>query len=233
MRYIFKFPDIGEGVTEGKILEWLVRAGQEVNEGDPLVKMETDKVVADLPSPKKGKVVRLFGKIGEIARVDEPLVEIEIAGPEAEIAGPEAEIAGHEAVEESGFGVVGEIETAGDAAFLPATGEGFERNGHTGGVKTGRKALATPVARVMAKDLGLDIDEIPGTGPGGRVMKADIKKYYGDSRVAEPVLEKAAVEQLSDDGVEYEEISQIRKTIAARMAESKSKAPHMTAMEKV
>ena len=78
MRYIFKFPDIGEGITEGKILEWLVRVGQEVKEGDPLVKMETDKVVADIPSPKSGKVVRLFGKVGEIANVDEALVELSL-----------------------------------------------------------------------------------------------------------------------------------------------------------
>ena len=62
MRYIFKFPDIGEGLEEGTIVEWLVKKGQKVESGDPLVTMETDKVVTDIPSPKTGTLVTLFGK---------------------------------------------------------------------------------------------------------------------------------------------------------------------------
>ena len=80
MRYIFNFPDIGEGLEEGVILEWYVKKGQEVKTGDNLVQMETDKVVADIPSPRDGTIVALFGEEGDVAIVGEPLVEIEIEG---------------------------------------------------------------------------------------------------------------------------------------------------------
>lgn len=246
MRYMFKFPDIGEGITEGKILEWLVRPGQEVGEGDPLVKMETDKVVADIPSPRAGKVARLFGKVGEIANVDEALVELEIA-PEAGEAADEASAAGvAEAtgeetpakvkVEEGGFGVIGEIEDATGPAFLPATGEGMEAADAASAAPARKKALATPVARAMARDLSLDINAIPGSGPGGRVMKADIRRFAEESSKAAPAAPAAPAPPTGKELEEvlvYEDLSQIRKTIAARMTESKREAPHLTAMEKV
>src|SRR5665647_893594 len=80
MRYIFNFPDIGEGLEEGTILEWYVTKGQAVKAGQALCNMETDKVVTDIPSPKNGTIVATFGKVGEIALVGKPLVEIEIEG---------------------------------------------------------------------------------------------------------------------------------------------------------
>ena len=86
MRYIFKFPDIGEGITEGKILEWYVSKGEKVKSGQSLVKMETDKVVTDIPSPKKGVISATYGKVGETINVEDPLVEIEIAGVTGEAA---------------------------------------------------------------------------------------------------------------------------------------------------
>ena len=66
MKYMFKFPDIGEGLEEGKIIEWYVEKGQSVNSGDPLVKMETDKVVTDIPSPKSGVISQRFGAVGDL-----------------------------------------------------------------------------------------------------------------------------------------------------------------------
>ena len=90
MRYIFNFPDIGEGLEEGTILQWYVKKGQEVKTGDNLVQMETDKVVADIPSPKDGTIVALFGEEGDVAIVGEPLVEIEIEGVHGEQAVAEA-----------------------------------------------------------------------------------------------------------------------------------------------
>ncbi|HRY83995.1 MAG TPA: 2-oxo acid dehydrogenase subunit E2, partial [Candidatus Cloacimonadota bacterium] len=65
MRYMFKFPDIGEGLEEGKIIQWYVENGQSISSGDPLVKMETDKVVTDIPSPKTGVIVQRFGNVGD------------------------------------------------------------------------------------------------------------------------------------------------------------------------
>ena len=80
MRYIFKFPDIGEGVHEGKILKWHVEKGQRVAMGDPVVQVETDKVVADIPAPRDGAVVDRFGAVGEIINVGDALIELEIEG---------------------------------------------------------------------------------------------------------------------------------------------------------
>ena len=90
MRYIFKFPDIGEGLDEGTIAEWYVEKGQQVESGDALVKMETDKVVTDIPSPKTGRIAAIYGKIGEIIKVGSPLVEIEIEGVQGADAVKEA-----------------------------------------------------------------------------------------------------------------------------------------------
>ena len=80
MRYVFDFPDIGEGLEEGKIIEWYVKEGQSINSGDQVVKMETDKVVTDIPSPKKGTVVKLYGNPGDTVNVGSPLLELNIEG---------------------------------------------------------------------------------------------------------------------------------------------------------
>ena len=78
MKYIFNFPDIGEGLDEGTVIEWYVEKGQTIKAGDALVKMETDKVVADIPSPKGGIIIQLFGEVGDVIHVGKPLVEIEL-----------------------------------------------------------------------------------------------------------------------------------------------------------
>jgi len=238
MLYIFKFPDIGEGVTEGKILEWFVKKGQKISEGDPVVKMETDKVVADIPSPRSGVIKNIFGKVGDTINVDDALVEIEIAGDEA---GDEMEIKKKEVpVEEQGYGVIGHIEDATTDAFLPATGEGLENNADKVAATVKTKIMATPVARKMAKDLGLDINEITGTGPAGRVMKIDIQRAFSqkqgaDSLSVKPIADRSISTQAVSipSGGKTEELSQIRKTIAARMVESKFTAPHATSFEEV
>ena len=181
MRFIFRFPDIGEGISEGKILQWHVKKGTNVKSGDPLVKMETDKVVTDIPSPKDGVIVTVFGKEGEVINVEDPLVELDIEGVEGadaqKLALEKPAPPRQEVVEEKGFGVVGTIEVAGDAALLPSSDEGIPEPAEPF-LEKPRKALATPVARAMAKDLGLAVDKIPGTGPNRRVTKKDIQLYY-------------------------------------------------------
>lgn len=236
MRYIFKFPDIGEGIAEGKILTWYVKKGQAIKAGDPLVKMETDKVVTDIPSPREGVIAAVFGNEGEVINVGDPLVEIEIEGVEGEAAQAvvaEAAAAKHlteEPIDEKGFGVVGTLEVAGDSAYLPAGEEG--RPAPAAPAEAPRKkALATPVARAMAKDMGIDIDKVPGTGPGARVMKKDITTYYESLQKGEVKPKGEAVPPVSP--VEYIPLSQIRKTIAKNMTRSKHNAAHMTVFEEV
>ncbi len=231
MRYIFKFPDIGEGITEGRIIKWYVKKGQSIDSGEPIVNMETDKVVTDIPSPKKGTIITLFGKEGEVINVDDPLIELEIegiAGAGARtIAKEEPKKATEEAVDEKGFGVVGTIDVAGDSALLPSTNEGLE-NIKTSRLDIPKKVLATPVARALARDLGIDINSVQGTGHAGRVMKDDIRNFKKQVHV--PELEKVPAET---NQVEYEDLTQIRKTIAQNMVISKQTAPHMTVMDEV
>ena len=231
MRYIFKFPDIGEGITEGRIVKWYVKKGQSINSGESIVNMETDKVVTDIPSPKNGTIITLFGQEGEVINVDDPLIELEIegvAGDEAQkIIKEEPKKATEEPVDEKGFGVVGTIDVAGDSALLPSTDEGFEEIKKS---KQGinKKILATPVARALARDLEIDINSVSGSGPAGRVMKADINKYKKQIKI--PTVANDTSENVQ---VEYKDLSQIRKTIAQNMVISKQTAPHMTVMDEV
>ena len=230
MRYIFKFPDIGEGLDEGTIVEWQVKKGQAVHVGDSLVTMETDKVVTDIPSPRDGVITATFGKVGEIINVGDALVEIEMEGVEGEAAVEEANKT--EAVKEEGAGVVGTLEIAGNSAILSASTEGVNESMEEQPKR--RKALATPVARAMAKDMGVDINKVSGTGPAGRVMKDDILDYA--KNISSKTVQSgssSAVPTQEENPVEVVAMSQIRKTIARNMIASKHNAAHMTIFEEV
>ena len=228
MRFIFAFPDIGEGISEGKILDWYVKKGQKVKSGDNLVKMETDKVVADIPAPKEGTIVACFGNPGDLIQVGDPLIEMEIEGVSPEqarnIAREKPKGKSQQPLEEKGFGVVGTLEVAGDGAFLPVSEEGEPEQ--IAAKPRSKKVLATPVARAMARERNVDINQVIGTGPGGRVTKKDIEDY--SRQPTTPV-----VPAVPGRPVEIVEISQIRKSIARRMVLSKHTAAHMTLFEEV
>lgn len=232
MRYIFKFPDIGEGITEGIILEWYVKKGQSVNSGDSLVKMETDKVVADIPSPKKGVIAVVFGNIGETINVEDPLVEIEIADVSGKAAQDLTKAKQKDpkpiAVEEKGYGVVGTLEVASENAILSSSEEGIIKLHKT--FEKPHKVLATPVARAMAKDLDININIISGTGPANRVTKKDIQKAHDRKYENQGITGSKSKE---GKNVEYEPLTQIRKTIAQNMIHSKRNTAHMSVFEEV
>jgi pyruvate dehydrogenase E2 component (dihydrolipoamide acetyltransferase) len=229
MRYIFNFPDIGEGLDEGNILEWYVAKGQVIKSGQPLLKMETDKVVTDIPSPKAGTVVAIYGKEGETVHVGNPLVEIDIEGVHGNDAVAEANAPVKiEPLEEGSAGVVGTIEVAGNNAYLPASDEGSVASKPDN--KEVRKVLATPVARAMAKELGIDINKVLGTGPGGRVTKDDINNFSKETAQSETLKTYSAN---TGEPFVYEPLTQIRKTIAKNMIASKQNAAHMTVFEEI
>ncbi len=230
MRFIFNFPDIGEGLDEGTIAEWYVEKGQTIKAGDPLVKMETDKVVTDIPSPKSGVIVARFGKEGETIQVGTPLVEIEIEGVEGEAAQEEAKKTTLEVVEEEGAGVVGTLEVAGNTAVMSASDEGVDETSPVEKSPYRKKALATPVARAMAREMGIDINKVKGTGPGGRVMIEDIKKYAAQLSPQEITSPEPVADKKRET---IEPLSQIRKTIARNMLTSKQNIPHMAVHEEV
>jgi pyruvate dehydrogenase E2 component (dihydrolipoamide acetyltransferase) len=230
MRYIFNFPDIGEGLDEGAIIKWYVDKGQEVKAGQSLVEMETDKVVADIPSPKAGTIVARFGNEGDIIHVGTPLVEIEIEGVFGKEAIAEAKTPVKiELKEEGSTGVVGTMEVAGNNAFLPASEE-FSSASEVTSVPLA-KVLATPVARALAKDLSVDINKVSGTGPHGRVTKTDVQNFHSKNiTVNKP---DSCSQITSGDAFTYEPLSQIRKSIARNMINSKHNAAHMTVIEEV
>ena len=232
MKYIFNFPDIGEGLEEGTIVEWLVKKGQKVEAGDLLVTMETDKVVAEIPSPKSGTISALYGKEGETIHVGDALVEIEIEGVAGEEAVKEVEKGSDlEAIKEEGAGVVGTLEIAGSSAVLSGSTEGLSEM-VTPEKTTAKKVLATPVARAMAKDLSVDIQQINGTGPAGRITKEDVIRFAENT--ATPATTSSVETTVAESNrVEVEPLSQIRKTIAKNMIRSKHNAAHMSLFEDV
>lgn len=229
MKYIFNFPDIGEGLEEGTILEWYVSVGQKVATGDPLVKMETDKVVADIPSPRVGTILALFGEVGSVVKVGSPLAEIEIEGSEAEKPADIDKKKTSSKPKEKAETVVGTMEVADENAVLSASIEGFSEKTEDNQPK-GAKALATPAVRAVAKELAIDINKVTGTGPMGRVTLSDVAHYKPElqSKAKQDVFDR-----LPDDEVTYEPLTQIRKTIARNMRISKHNAAHMSVFDEV
>lgn len=240
MKFTFNFPDLGEGLEEGTIMEWYVKPGQQVKMGDSIVQMETDKVVADIPSPKNGVITDLFGEVGDVIKVGSPLVIIQIEGEVSEQTTEDEKIT-TEAVSESdddAGSVVGTIEVAGKNDIMAPSDEGEKDIEEKTSVS--RKALATPVARAMAKQMGIDINQIPGSGPSGRVKKEDILNFKStglDIKPESDIIKKSftpdeSLKQTAGD-VTYKPLTQIRKTIAKNMLQSKHNAAHMSVFEEV
>ncbi len=219
MKYIFNFPDIGEGLDEGKVIEWFVEIGQTIKAGDLIAQMETDKVVADIPAPKGGKILQLFGKVGDVIHVGKPLAEIEIEGTIENTIEPE---------EEKTAGVVGTLELADSNALLPASLESQPFSSDE--IRLTRKALATPHARAIARELGVDINQITGLGPSGRVRKEDIENY---NRKTKQFSKSKRTAETETEDLTYETLTQIRKVIAKNMINSKLNAAHVTIFEEV
>jgi pyruvate dehydrogenase E2 component (dihydrolipoamide acetyltransferase) len=164
-RFEFAFPDIGEGLAEGKVLELKVRPGQRVKQGQTLAVVETDKVVADIPSPRDGTLVSFGVREGEIIQVGRTLAVLELEEPEAEeAAGPEPERS-----------LVGNLETS-TSAELPPSREGRVAAPASSASSAGAdgQITASPVARKLAAQRGIDLAGVQGTGPGGRVLRKDI-----------------------------------------------------------
>lgn len=229
MKYTFNFPDLGEGLEEGTILEWYVNEGDRVNVGDSIVQMETDKVVADIPSPKKGTILLCHGNVGDVIHVGTPLVEIEVEDADtASVGKADKTITLPVSESEEGAAVVGTMELAGKEGVLAASNEGTIA---TGNIKSeSRKVLATPVARALAKEMGIDIKAVPGSDPSGRVKKEDILnfRYKGESDAGKT---EATIPVKGDET--YLPLTQIRKTIARNMMHSKHNAAHMSVFEEV
>lgn len=224
--YDFKFADIGDGIEEGKILEWKFKQGDKVNEGDTLVIVETDKVNAELPSPVTGTIVKLGKQEGEMILVGETVVLLD-DGSGNYIGGAEEVVE-----EEKGASVIGEIEVSSD--LIDSSFEAVAPKAQP----SNKKALATPVARNLAKQLNININEVVGTGPNGRVMKEDIQKHQAGAKEVEKPKAQTQVQvpsaNVSRQGdVRVEKISSVRKSISQAMTQSKTIIPETVLMDEI
>jgi pyruvate dehydrogenase E2 component (dihydrolipoamide acetyltransferase) len=193
----FKFPDVGEGIAEGEIVRWLVKEGDWINEDEDLVQVETDKAVLTLNSPYTGRIEKLHGEPGTIIRVGALLTTIrDDSKAEPAVETPQKD-----------FGSV--VGSLGEEQELEVVHE----------------VLATPAVRALAKQMGLDLSRVKGTGPGGRITKEDV----------EGAVAKAA-EKTDGNGDAYGPIESvplrgIRRTVAKRMAEASKRVAEVTIWE--
>ncbi|MFO0667031.1 MAG: dihydrolipoamide acetyltransferase family protein [Polyangiaceae bacterium] len=179
-RWEFKLPDIGEGVTEGEIVAWLIKQGDQVKEDQPMVEVMTDKATVTITSPRTGLILETQGKVGQVVAVHETLVVFDVAGgaeeahaahtaPAPSKAEPAATAVGD--IKESLPGM-GKPKSAGASAGLSAGGGGSATPAYFN-----EKPLATPATRKLARDLGIELTRVPPTGPQGRVTKVDVESF--------------------------------------------------------
>ena len=224
--YEFKLPDLGEGVVEGELVKWLVKPGDTVTEDMTVAEVMTDKATVTVPSSKKGKVLALHGKEGEMVKVHQTLLTMELEGGAGGEA-PAAAAHGAPAAQPASAGAVKDPVPA-MAAASPT------RNGDA-------KVLATPLTRRMAREHGLDLAAIPGSGPSGRVLKADVMAALegGAKPAANQVVAQAPAQArgagapsisqaLGDEAIP---LKGLRKKIAEKMVRSKFTAPHFSFVE--
>lgn len=214
----FKLPDLGEGVAEGELVKWHVKAGDLVKEDQVLAEVMTDKATVTVPTPHAGRVVKTHGREGDMAKVHQLLVTLELEG-----GAPAAEAPAHGAPAAQATPAASPVQ---GAASAPASAT---------------KVLATPVTRRMAREHGLDLAEISGTGPQGRVTKADVVAALEGNGAAKknevtapaPQAARPAAPLAAGKGDERIALRGLRKKIAEKMVRSKFTMPHFAFVEEV
>ncbi|HET9594629.1 MAG TPA: dihydrolipoamide acetyltransferase family protein [Anaeromyxobacteraceae bacterium] len=257
MAFEFILPDIGEGVVEAEVQKWFVKPGDEVLEDQPLVEVMTDKATVVIPSPRRGRVTRLHYQEGEVAKVHHPLLELELEAKPAPAPPPTASTAAAAGGSEAPMASATPSSTTGPSAPVSASAPLAPQP-----PASRPKTLATPAVRAMARQMGVDLAAVRGTGPGGRVTKDDLQGERaprnghhvagGAGQVAGMEEEDAGGEELSErpgtfevaipeklpvapvaHGDEVVPLRGIRRRIAERMAQSKRTAAHFTFVEQV
>ncbi len=218
----FILPDLGEGVAEAELIRWQVNPGDRVQEHQTLAEMETDKALVEVPSPWTGVIRELHGAPGDIIAVGSVLVSYQ-GGTE-----PESVTVDAAQTEDAGT-VVGRVDTS-----LTVSDQLTRRREPEHAAVAGGKALATPAVRRVARELGIDINQVLGTGRGGRVTAADVQAFDGPTTaVAEPAARSATppmpAAPIDGDGVTQRiAIRGVRRTIAKALERSVRTAVHFT-----
>lgn len=235
MAFEFKLPDIGEGIHEGEIVKWFVKPGDEVNEDDVLAEVQNDKAVVEIPSPVKGKVLELKVSEGEVATVGQVIVTFDAPGYEnLQFKGEDHQ----------------EPPAQEEQKDEPKAEEKLKEAEAEVEVDPNRRIIAMPSVRKYAREKGVDIRQVTGSGKNGRILKEDIDAFLnGGKAQARAQQDEAKVEREEKQAQETkqqapivlegefpetrEKMSGIRKAIAKAMVNSKHTAPHVTLMDEV
>jgi len=233
MAFEFRLPDLGEGVAEGEVVRWFVKAGDPIREDEPLVSVLTDKANVEIPSPKSGRVLSLHAQVGEKVKVGSLLVVIEAAGSEG-LRGPSPPPAS----------------SSGAPPSPPAGPPSPKANVPERAPSPPAPVLASPFVRRRAAELGVDLTHVRGSGPGGRILDSDLESAKSAPSGATSSPEWPALSSSvqptppaptgvgtpalkSADVLERIPIRGIRRVIAEHMAESMHRAAHFTYVEEV
>jgi len=227
----FKLPSLGENVESGDVVKVMVREGETIEANHGVVELETEKAVVELPCPYAGKIVRVHVKQGDRVKVGQTLLTLEA----------EPGVAGAKRSDAPAAAAATETEVATGASLRSAASQPA---GVAGAKRSDAPAAAGPAARRIARELGVDLSRVPGSGQRGRITTEDVRTAaqagaLADVRAAPAPAAKAArsVEAVVPPGepgtdpwgpVRRERTSQIRRTIAAQMARSASTIPHVT-----
>lgn len=242
MAFKFEFPELGEGIAEGEIVKWMVQPGDEVKEDDTIAEVQNDKAVVELPSPVDGKVLELKAEEGDTVEVGQVVVLFEAEGYEDE--------GGEDEEEEDNEDENNEEESSdneqpkdteedkGEKEESNSENEKSDTNEEDGGDQ--KRVIAMPSVRKYAREKGVEIQKVDGSGDNGRILKEDVNNYLeGGAKAEESEKEEAAEEKApaaegtQAGGETREKIRGVRKAISKAMVHSKHTAPHVTFMDEV
>jgi 2-oxoisovalerate dehydrogenase E2 component (dihydrolipoyl transacylase) len=216
-RYVFKLPDLGEGLVEAEVLQWYVKPGDSVTEDQPVVDMMTDKASVEVPAPVSGRVISISGEPGDMLAVGSELIVFETDADAAEEPAAEAPApkAAAEPVAEASSPAPA-MATAPAAAAQPATRPD--------------KVLTSPAIRRIAREAGVDLNKVPGTGPRGRIQRTDLEAFMASTPDA-AAIQPTARQPLR--GTEEIKVIGVRRVIAENLLASKRNIPHFTYIEEI
>jgi len=226
--HVIKMPDIGEGIAEVELVEWHVQVGDEVHEDQLLAEVMTDKATVEIPSPVAGKILALGGVPGQVMAVGGELIRLEVEGHgnHREAAQPKAEEAPAQPLEKPAA-VAEAAKPAPRVDSKPVAPAARPTPSPAPRRAPGEKPLASPAVRQRARDLGVELQFVQGSGPAGRILREDLEHYleHGGATIASGYAARHDEHQIPVIG--------LRRMIAKKMAEAKRRIPHFSYVEEI
>jgi 2-oxoisovalerate dehydrogenase E2 component (dihydrolipoyl transacylase) len=225
-KYIFKLPDVGEGTAEAEIVAWHVKIGDVIKEDQHLVDVMTDKATVEMTSPVSGKIIALHGEAGAMAPVGSPLVELEVEG-----AGNEADVKRNAAAKPAAAPAPKAEERKAAPAPKPAPEPvKVEPAVPVAARVFGDKPLASPAVRQRADELGIKLQFVEGSGPGGRISHADLDSFIARGGAS---ARSSGGGLARREGVDEIKVIGLRRKIAEKMQDAKRRIPHFAYVEEI